>query len=411
MKHSIRLTHVTTMAALLAAAGALGGPGCRSTGGGGGGFGLPGLTRPARVAPRPLPRPVRAVWVARFHYHYADDVRTIMDKCAQAGFNTVLWQVRGEGTVSYPSRFEPWSREYGFADPGFDPLAVAVEEAHKRGLRIEAYFNTTPGWKGKTPPGARDQLWFKHPEWFLHDAAGRPQAPTDFYMPLNPCLPEVRRHITGVAAEILDRYDVDGIHLDYVRYAWDETRNAKQLFPRDARTLALFQRETGFDPDTNPRAWDSWRANQLTRLVSDIRDAVNRRRPGATLTAAVLRDPRKAYDDYLQNCVAWLRAGLVDAVMPMAYSADASKLEGEIRAYRELARGGRIVPGIGIYLQKRAEDMRAQLQLCTAQGGDFALFSYESLFPTAGDRGKAPTEAVQEERQMRRAVLAEFRPH
>ena len=92
------------------------------------------------------------VWVARFHYRYPDDVRTIIRNCADMGVNTVLWQVRGAGTVAYPSRLEPWLEEFGFTSPGFDPLALAVEEAHRRGLRIEAWVNILPGWRGPKPP-------------------------------------------------------------------------------------------------------------------------------------------------------------------------------------------------------------------------------------------------------------------
>jgi uncharacterized lipoprotein YddW (UPF0748 family) len=363
-----------------------------------------------RPTPRPMVRPVRGVWVARFHYRNPDDVRTIVANCAASGFNTVFWQVRGEGTVAYPSRIEPWSREYGFQNPGFDPLAVAVEEAHKRGLRIEAWFNVMPGWKGLTPPPISGQLYNAHPDWFMYDAAGRRQPLNKDYVILNPCWPEVRRHIVSVADEIAARYDVDGIHLDYVRYAWDGAAGAKQSYPRDAKTLAIYRHETGRQPEDDPGAWDHWRANQLTRLVQEIRNAVQRRRPGATLTAAVWRDPWVGYRDYLQNSVAWLRAGLADAVIPMAYTEKLDQFSNDIGEYRRLAANRPVVPGLGIYLHRGAEQMRDQVRRCTAWGGDFALFSYESLFPTAGDRGSAPQAHAEAQRQRyaRRQVLSEF---
>lgn len=364
----------------------------------------------ARRAPRPLPTPVRAVWVARFHYHSPDDVRSIIANCARAGFNTVLWQVRGEATVAYPSGLEPWSREYDFRDPGFDPLGLAVHESHRHGMRIEAWVNVMPGWKGTAAPPIPTQIYHARPNWFMHDAVGRRQPLGDFYVILNPCLPEVRRHIVAVVEEIVANYNVDGVHLDYVRYAWDGVPDAKRSYPRDRRTLALYHRATGKRPNDDLRAWDHWRANQLTRLVAEIRAEITRRRPGVALTAAVWRDPRRGYNEYLQNSVAWLRSGLIDAAMPMAYTDDADLLASEIDTYRELAPGGRIVPGLGIYKHEQPRQMQAQLSRCRAWGGDFSLFSYESLFPTTSDQQASVEhgQAKQRLREQRRAVLAEF---
>jgi uncharacterized lipoprotein YddW (UPF0748 family) len=367
-----------------------------------------------RVPPRPMPKPMRAIWVARFHYRYADDVRTIIQNCAEAGFNTVLWQVRGEATVTYPSQIEPWPAEFDYRDPGFDPLAIAIDEAHRRGLRLEAWFNVLPGWKGPNPPpaGLREHVFYAHPDWFLYDANGKRQVLNKEYVVLNPCLPEVRKHIVSVVDEIVSRYDVDGVHLDYVRYAWDGSKNAKTSFPRDSRTLRLFQSDTGKRPDDDLNAWNNWRANQLTRLVSDIRALVNRRRPGATLTAAVWRDPRVGYNDYLQNAVVWLRSGLLDAAMPMAYTDKNDDMVRDVDAYRKTVSGRRVVPGVGLYLHKSPEQTRTQLLRCVDVGGDFALFSYDSLFPTAQDRQMKPKEQAdaQRLRHMRRDVLEQFVP-
>ena len=189
-----------------------------------------------------------------------------------------------------------------------------------------------------------------------------------------------------VIEEIVSRYDVDGVHLDYVRYAWDTTPDAANKYPRDARTLAIYKRETGKRPDDDAEAWKHWRANQLTRLVASIRQMLDRRRPGATLTAAVVRNPRTAYDSFFQNGVAWLRTGMVDALLPMAYSEQLGPFEADIAAYREAVGGRRIVPGVGIYKHTNGEATRRQLARCADWGGDFALFSYESLYPTHQDR-------------------------
>jgi len=351
-----------------------------------------------RPAPRPMTEEISAVWVARFHYHSPDDIRTIMKNAAALGFNTVLWQVRGEGTVAYDSRLEPWSAQYKFKNPGFDPLAVAVAEAHARGLRIEAWVNVMPGWRGPKPPPIRNQLYHQHPDWFLRDASGKRQPLGDFYVILNPCLPQVRKHIVAVMREIVTGYAVDGLHMDYVRYAWDTTPAARQRYPRDRRTLSIYAHQTGKKPDDDTKAWDDWRANQLTRLVGEVRTMIDRTRPGVALTAAVWSDPNRGYRDYFQNAIGWLRGGLIDAAYPMAYTEDASRFEKYIEAYHALAPGKRVVPGLGIYKHKLAVQTASQLAQCRRWGGDFAVFSYESLFATAGDRGLKPAALARKNR-------------
>lgn len=357
--------------------------------------------------PRPMPKPARAIWVARMHYEHPDDIRTIIRNCAALGFNTIEWQVRGNGTVGYRSQIEPFFEEYGYRDPGFDPLELAIEEAHARGLRIEAWFNVMPGWKGDKPPALPNQLYNAHPDWFMYDDRGRRQDLNEHYVIVNPCLPEVRAYIAALAGEVAGNYDIDGLHLDYIRYAWDKTPNAQQRFPGDARTLGLYRRETGKSPSDDRRAWDAWRAAQLTQLVAEIRRATQTRRPGATLTAAVWGSADRGYRDYFQNGGGWLRAGLLDAIMPMAYTPRSAEFVRDIAAYQRLAPGGHIIPGVGIYLCNQPGEMAAQLQQCRSWGGDYCLFSYDSLHATADDRRAGKVEEKQAQlRTMRRSVLS-----
>jgi len=365
-----------------------------------------------RYRARPLPAAVRAVWVARFHYRHPDDIRTIIRNCAADGFNTVLWQVRGNGTVAYRSQLEPWSEEYDHHDPGFDPLALAIEQAHQRGLRLEAWVNVMPGWRGPEPPRIRNQLWYTHPDWFLHDAEGRRQPLNKFYAILNPCLPAVRHHIASVVEEIVANYEVDGIHLDYVRYAWDTTPNARQRYPRDPETLRLYRQATGLAPDDDPARWDRWRAEQLTRLVREIRSRIKSRRPTCSLTAATWPSPKRGYDNYFQDALGWLRNGVLDAAYPMIYTTELADFERYMAEYTSGAPAARIVPGVGIYKHQTPRQMRRQLQRCFDWGGQYVLFSYASLHAAADDRGRDGKPAVTREQQrlrhMRLGVLREF---
>ncbi len=215
----------------------------------------------------------------------------------------------------------------------------------------------------------------------------------------------MRRHISAVIEELASRYAIDGVHMDYVRYAWDKTPNGKKLYPRDARTLALFESHTGRTPDEDVGRWDQWRAAQLTQLVHEIRQALRKHRPGATLTAAVHGDARNAMSNYLQNGADWLRRGLIDAAYPMAYSTDARVVEKDVASYRQAAPRRRVVPGLGIY-RHDAGQMRRQLELCEKWGGSYCVFSYAALHATAEDRRSGVDDAARRLRQERREVLA-----
>ncbi|MFQ5495264.1 MAG: family 10 glycosylhydrolase, partial [Phycisphaerae bacterium] len=282
----------------------------------------------------------RAIWVTRWDYKTPTDVATVMKNCRAAGFNTVLFQVRGNGTAMYRSRIEPWAEELGGRDPGFDPLKLACREAHRQGLKLQAWVNVVPGWRGKGPPDNRRQLYHAHPDWFWRDACNRRQ-PFGWYNSLNPCYPEVRAYLVSVMREIVTRYDVDGLHLDYIRFPndWhDSYLPAKAVpdYPRDRRTLALFRRDTGQTPTSNPKAWDRWRTEQITRLVGDIRRMIRRTVPRMTLTAAVGADRQAALRRHFQDTRRWMADGLLRAAPEDGYAPTPTGLLDLDTAWREL---------------------------------------------------------------------------
>ena len=160
----------------------------------------------------------RAVWVTRWDYKTEDDVVEIIKNAASCNFNMVLFQVRGNGNAFYPSDYEAWAEELGGADPGFDPLAVAIEEAHRRGIELHAYVNVYPAWKGTELPKAPTQIFNLHPEWICMGKSGRRIGLNDHYVYLSPGIPDAKDHIYNVFMDIVSRYPIDGLHLDYVRY-------------------------------------------------------------------------------------------------------------------------------------------------------------------------------------------------
>jgi len=364
---------------------------------------LPGCVGPERHASArraAVTRPTRAIWITRFDYRTADDVRRIIANCADLGLNTLLFQVRGNGTAFYRSALEPWADELGGRDPGFDPLELACKEAHARGLMLHAWVNVMPAWRGTTPPSDPNQLYLKHPDWFWYDQHGARQALSSFYVSLNPCLPDVRRYLADVCGDLVARYPVDGLHLDYIRFPNEPPATPADSgidYPRDARTLALFLAERGATPESDPAAWSRWRADCVTRTVREIGDAVWRRRPRLPLTAAVGPVPDRALAHHFQDGRRWLREGLVDALLPMNYTDEVDLFDKRLTPY--LADSiGPIIPGIrsgrgddrpGGPPDNDSTTLRRQIEIALRRTPGFCIFAYGALFDDlANDNGK-----------------------
>ena len=235
---------------------------------------------------RPVSPPARiyAVWVTRWDYSSPADVRRIIRECHALGLNQLLWQVRGQADALYRSGYEPWAEELGGQDPGFDPLRLACEQAHRLGMQLHAWVNVMPLWKGRRPPRNRNHPYYRHPEWRLVDRQGRLQPLSDHYIIVNPCLPEVRQYLVQVMADIIRRYPVDGLHLDYIRFVGQAGRTLD--YPYDRRTLSLYRQATGLAPDDDPERWAAWRRDQVTEIVRMLRSMCASRpqpRPGRAL--------------------------------------------------------------------------------------------------------------------------------
>ena len=148
-------------------------------------------------------------------------LREIMDDHVDANMNAVIFQVRQGGTAYYESSYEPWGYYAGYQNPGYDPLAAAIEEAHSRGLELHAWFNVFQ--TSSTHDGSPAA---EHPEWICRDQNGIPMSS---YRSLSPGLEDVREYTINVAMEIVRNYDIDGLLLDYVR--WNEHTNSERNNP------------------------------------------------------------------------------------------------------------------------------------------------------------------------------------
>ena len=362
-----------------------------------------------KTVPAPPARSTtRAMWVTRWDFKTKDDVLRIADSCAQLGLNTINFQVRGNATAFYRSKLEPWAEQFDFADPGFDPLATMLEAAHAKGIRVNAWANVTPAWYGMTPPKDKSHVWNAHPEWLWYDQHGKRQAFSEkFYVSLNPCLPEVRKYLVDVMRDIVSRYPIDGLHLDYIRFPNEDPaipKGSKIDYPRDAQTLALFAKDTGKTPEQDPSAWNRWRTDRVTELVRAIRKMTRETKKNVELSAAVGALPENAITHF-QDAKGWLAEDLVDAVYPMNYTDDPKEYERRCAYWQSVAGNHRVV--MGVYFEKGDTGVLTEelgYALRTFRG--FAIFAYSSLFESPNDAVDRPDPASKAKRDQRGKAMA-----
>lgn len=286
---------------------------------------------------------VRAVWLTTiggldWPHSYAQtgyaienqkrELRLILDQLQQANVNTVLMQARIRATTIYPSMYEPWdgclSGKPGVS-PGYDALRFAIEECHRRGMELHAWVVTIP--IGKWNALGCQRLRQRYPGMVL-------KIGQEGYM--NPEASQTADYLADICREITRNYDVDGIHLDYIRY-----------------------------PETwNRRINLSAGRNNITNIVRKIRNAVKTEKPWVKMSCS----PIGKYDDLsrywshgwnartkvCQEAQAWLRDGLMDELFPMMYFRGEQFFPFAID-WAENSYGKIVAPGLGIYMMHPRE--------------------------------------------------------
>ena len=154
----------------------------------------------------------------------------MLDRAQQLKLNAILLQVRSESDACYASKREPWSRFLAGkegVDPGYDPLAFAIAEAHKRGLELHAWFNPFRAATNSGGTYAANHITHTHPEWIRHYGA---------QLWVDPGEPDARRYILDTILDVVKRYDIDGVHIDDYFYPYP-VKGAD--FPDDASWRAF----------------------------------------------------------------------------------------------------------------------------------------------------------------------------
>ena len=357
---------------------------------------------------------VRALWVVRTTLTSPEKIRQLVASAADNGFNTLIVQIRGRGDAYYKSRVEPRAADLKNQPATFDPLALTLEEAHKRGLKVHGWLNTNLLANLDALPSDPAHVYNKHPEWLavpkpvaaeLYNVSPRDpvfrQKIVDWSKAnrgelegvyTGPANPKVRDHIYNIWMDVLKHYPVDGLHFDYVRFAspdFDYSRTSLEKFRKwlepqlNAEQRRKLKQSLKTDPVAAPGMFAAQFADfqraQVTTLVERIYRAVKKRRPDTLVSAAVFANDENAYTRRFQDWRRWLQMGILDVACPMAYSTDTAVFQKQIEVATTTAHAAKrqVWAGIGAYripFESAVEKINVARAL-NAEG--FILFSYD----------------------------------
>lgn len=353
----------------------------------------PGGRPPKRVRPADE---IRAVWVDSWGdgLYTEEQCNATVAWAWDHGFNTVIVEVRKVGDAYYKSLYEPRGINAATGLPlaaDFDPLATLVAAVRARpGMRIEAWIVANRIWKGspQPPPMTPAHIALTHPQWLLLNQDEKPwEEGAETAVFIDPSDQGARNHVSDVAADIAEFYDVDAVHLDYIRYP-------ANTWGYGTASLGRFRAETGRTDTPQPTdpEFTKWRADQVTKQVREIRDRVKVVKPKCQLTASVVawgapspngyRDT-KGYLGACQDWPTWMAEDLVDAIYVMHYkrehvvdqARDYRMWFNEFRKFHDRS-SPRLVIGVGCYMNEIDASMKQIADGRTAGFDGVAVFSY-----------------------------------
>lgn len=287
-------------------------------------------------------------------------VAATMDKIEAAGLNMVFLQTVYWGYAIYPD--SPTYRQFPQLD-GFDLLKAFIDEGHKRGIEVHAWVHVM---RATTVPnvdeGSMGYILDAHPNWVMKDRQGKAATSWDetsgYYY--NPAHPEVRAFLRDTYTDLVKRYDIDGLQLDYIRFPMEGT--ASDPYERghsyDDYTIGAVKRELGFSPlditpdDTDKWAkWTEWRQRQVSEVVDMLVGEVKKVKPNVIISADVV--PEESGKEYkLQDWRNWVEKGLIELIAPMTYSLDTEYVRSTTEEFANLInKHSYIYVGVGPYLE------------------------------------------------------------
>ena len=343
-------------------------------------------------APSPIPSPIalgppqyRALWVDAFHDGMKSpfQVEKLVADAHRGNLNALVVQVRKRGDAYFNQSDEPRATDIQ-GPPEFDPLAYVIQLAHESTPRIEVH-----AWLNTFFVGDTSTVFANHRSaWGNLSNTG---TKSGFF---DPGVPEVLAYTHQVFMDVAKHYDIDGLHMDYVRYPgpeWGYNPNA----------VALYKQQTGATttPAPEDEAWKAWRRGRVTAFVRDLHSDLKRQKPNVKLSGALIAfgggpasaadwPLTSAYGSVFQDWYGWLAHRYIDFGVVMNYDSEWDSLEQAwfgrwLDFEKNSGFGDRILTGVGGFMNY-PEDTLTQIRRALAPNAQghrvlgIAIYSYGS---------------------------------
>ena len=342
----------------------------------------------------------RYLWVIRDVLKSKKSIDDMVNFAIEKNINHLFVQVRGRGDSFYESQFT--SRSQILSEGEFDPLAYLLDTANGKGINIHAWVNVYFLWSSKSLPKDERHILHMQQQWLDTTEEWPVDVGKQLEMVavnnnneglfLSPNHPDVNEYLIKVFRELITNYDIDGLHLDYIRYQDAE-------YGRNPYAIARFKSESGNDPGpwflemerstiasprliANMKRWNNFKRKAVTSLVKDTRALVDEVRPDCIISAAVKPNLYVARERYFQEWNVWLAAGYLDWVVPMNYSSKKREFARNIdvindnfpKKYRE-----KIIMGIALHNQTPSEASEKIKISRLRQFPRVSIFSYKIM--------------------------------
>lgn len=281
----------------------------------------------------------RAFWVETFNTRLGTraEIDAVINDAVASNANALFAQVRRRGDSWYLQTLEPLTEVVGVGEPDvtgrwtIDPLRYLIEQAHARGIEVHAFVIVGAIFQGdpavRVPADPRHVFRQHAEDWTTRTRTGESRFGTDYWIDLGH--PDAARYTADVLAHLVANYEVDGIHLDRIRYP--EVADAGY----NATSIARFNARHGKSgtPSAADPLWSDWRREQVTNFVRRLYVSVKAIRPSTRVSAALITfgngptanggfERTEPYTRVFQDWQGWAREGILDLLVPMVYKRD-----------------------------------------------------------------------------------------